>query len=615
MERDDEERLKRKASLDLSIYAPTKRLKANSTKECLEKLGYLGRLLEMVQEFESSWRVSIQDLTPTESSQKPPFDGILRLNKKVKSAIEAARAEAREHVGMLQAAKRYPEATLAAQRISGGYLQLPDGGTIADLQTLIRLSENQEDFVAAEHYQERLLELTTSIDYRSQAAEQAMEKLWHLYQRSEQKLVRLIESWRLNTTTRFRISPLHRLVRLNVKLTASAELRWRVDPKITDTLGRSPIHIAAEMNSINMLASMTLSQPLLQATDCFGRTALSIASGLGHFEAVQLLLERGANINARPNGGYGGRTALQAASGGGHLKVVQLLLKRGAGINARPGCQGRTALQAASGGGHLEVIQLLLERGAYINAKPADSSGRTVLQAASEGGHLEAVRLLLERGADVDAEPARYGGRTALQAASEGGHLEVVQLLLKKGAGINIEPASIEGRTALQAASEGGHLETAKLLLERGADIDAEPADGGRTALQAASEGGHLETAKLLLERGADIDAEPADDGGRTALQAASEGGHLEVVQLLLERGAGINIEPASVGGRTALQAASEGGHLEAIQLLLERGADIDAKPADNWGKTALQAASGYGHLEIVQLLLERGADINAKPA
>ena len=111
----------------------------------------------------------------------------------VKPAVEAARAEARGHVEMLHAANKCSEATLVAQRIAtcSGCLPLPDNATIVDLQTLVRLSENQEDFVAAEHCRGRVLQLTASINHQSQETEQAMEKLWHLYQGSEQKLIHL----------------------------------------------------------------------------------------------------------------------------------------------------------------------------------------------------------------------------------------------------------------------------------------------------------------------------------------------------------------------------------------------------------------------------------------
>ena len=70
-------------------------------------------------------------------------------------------------------------------------------------------------------------------------------------------------------------------------------------------------------------------------------TTLHAASAGGHNKVVQILLDKGANVNAQ-EGEYG--NALQAASTGGHDKVVQMLLDKGADINAQGGCYGN-ALQ------------------------------------------------------------------------------------------------------------------------------------------------------------------------------------------------------------------------------------------------------------------------------
>lgn len=58
------------------------------------------------------------------------------------------------------------------------------------------------------------------------------------------------------------------------------------------------------------------------------------ASERGHEEVVQILLEKGANVDAE--GGYNG-SALQAASLGGYEKVVQIPLEKGANIYAQTG--------------------------------------------------------------------------------------------------------------------------------------------------------------------------------------------------------------------------------------------------------------------------------------
>ncbi|SLM38546.1 vegetative incompatibility protein het-e-1 [Lasallia pustulata] len=60
--------------------------------------------------------------------------------------------------------------------------------------------------------------------------------------------------------------------------------------------------------------------------------------------------------------------ALQAASLTDHDQVVQMLLDKGADVNAQGGMYGN-ALQAASSRDHDQVVQMLLDKGADVNAQ------------------------------------------------------------------------------------------------------------------------------------------------------------------------------------------------------------------------------------------------------
>ncbi|KAG9990133.1 purine and uridine phosphorylase, partial [Aureobasidium melanogenum] len=156
----------------------------------------------------------------------------------------------------------------------------------------------------------------------------------------------------------------------------------------------------------------------------------------------------------------GGRNgdALQAASIGRHDRIVQMLLDRGADVNAQGGTYGN-ALIAASRDGHDRIVQMLLDRGANVNAQ--DRVYGNALYVASSNGYEKIVRILLDKGADVNNQSGHY---TALEIASGKGYNKIVQMLLNKGADINVEGGRYGD--ALQAASIGRHGKIVQMLLD-----------------------------------------------------------------------------------------------------------------------------------------------------
>ena len=114
-----------------------------------------------------------------------------------------------------------------------------------------------------------------------------------------------------------------------------------------------------------------------------------MAARRGNAEAVNLLLSRGADVNAKADNGT---TALFAAASRGHGEIVSLLLSNGADVDAER-TDGETALLQGSRNGHGEVASLLLSSGADVNVQSND--GMTTLLAATVNRHAEVFSLLL----------------------------------------------------------------------------------------------------------------------------------------------------------------------------------------------------------------------------
>lgn len=117
-----------------------------------------------------------------------------------------------------------------------------------------------------------------------------------------------------------------------------------------------------------------------------------------NIKKVQTLITQGVDVNARDKEGW---TALQFAAELGHTRICQLLIQAGADINAKSTMYGETALHLAAYNGALECCKYLIQASADIHTKNND--GSTPLHLAAETGSEDICRLLIQAGADVNA--------------------------------------------------------------------------------------------------------------------------------------------------------------------------------------------------------------------
>jgi hypothetical protein len=148
-----------------------------------------------------------------------------------------------------------------------------------------------------------------------------------------------------------------------------------------------------------------------------GETGLMLAIQGGSMKVIEALLNaRDINFEARA---FNGNTALMVAAFKGLPQVVQMLLDKGAEVN-RPGW---TALHYAAAIGNNAIVGLLLEKSAYIDA--ASPNGTTPMMMAARSGHILTVKLLLDEGADATLKNQQ--GMSAIDFALKFGHKDIAE--------------------------------------------------------------------------------------------------------------------------------------------------------------------------------------------
>lgn len=327
-----------------------------------------------------------------------------------------------------------------------------------------------------------------------------------------------------------------------------------VDPKVAAVI--SAVR-SRDRESLEKLIAADLE--MVRAKDAGGSTLLHHAAGFGTPEIMQLLLDKGTDVNAKNR-----RSATPLHWAVHDEGKVQLLLSRGAAINAKQ-VEGRTPVyQAALLGGGYSVLRLLLEKGA--DPTIATLVGQTPLSVAAIRGDTEAMRLLVEKGANVNAKNG--AGETPLMAAATSGNPRAVQLLLEKGADATVR--SKRSETALGNASTAGDVESVRLLLDRGADVNGRNIRGySPLMLAAGSDAMPADVVSLLLAKGADTSY--SADYDETAHILAAKRGNTGVTRLLGGMGPQKESRVELAMSHHAATGASASQAIEKAMTLLEK--------------------------------------------
>jgi len=389
---------------------------------------------------------------------------------------------------------------------------------------------------------------------------------------------------------------LHWAAHVNDLTIADLLLRAGARGAVANENGFTPLHLACINRNGQMVERLLAAKADANAASVNGETVLMTCARSGDARGVKALLVKGARVNVKENAHD--QTALMWAAAQRHPDVTSLLIESGAEINARSRVFPQTVVGEQTQRFGREELNYTVLRG-----------GSTPLLFAARSGDAASTKLLLDAGASPnDALPE---GMSALVLASHSGHTDVATLLLERGADPNAMDA---GYTAMHAAVLRSDVKLVNALLARGANPNLRTTKG--TPIRRDTTDYNL-PATLIGSTPYMLAARFLEPGIMKALAAGGADttltGRDGSTPLMLATGAGS-------GGNSTRRgiAVIDGGVVEpesevlaAADAALELGADVNG--SNQAGDTALHVAAGRGLNTVVQLLADRGAQLNAK--
>ncbi|KAI0098354.1 ankyrin [Daldinia grandis] len=339
-----------------------------------------------------------------------------------------------------------------------------------------------------------------------------------------------------------------------------------------------------------------------------GQTVLHFCAIYNDAEIAQLLLDHGADINARDNQL---RSPLNVALSSEALTVANVLVQRGCSLT-----------------GSIDLIFPLTQRieeipgirPLLITLAPKfnkSASGPYLVHQALETNDLQSLEILLSAGFDTNIKD-RYGLPPLYQAMMQQ-QKQAVRLLLAHGANKDdyLPPETqdrlddnIRSHQKIAAFLDTGYVpleiaarvlrdvEMTRILLESGANINFVYPDDGGVVLSGLGDEEYFECAKVLIDSGADMHIKGYN--GRDPFLWANACSNTKLADYMILHGADVNHFYYD-DYPTALFLCADWDSRENAEVLLKHSADLTIR--NKLGQTALDIARSAQHHEIVAML------------
>ena len=302
----------------------------------------------------------------------------------------------------------------------------------------------------------------------------------------------------------------------------------------------------------------------------FDAPAIVQAAGQGNLGLIEILLDAGADINAKSAWQPGPYSALHHSVGGSmqvRMNVANYLVSRGAEID----------VHSAAGLGRLDLLQK------YVNEDPevVHRRGPDGQMPLSLAGNPETAAFLLEHGADINARCVDHRSTAAQWAVRF--RPQMAQYLIDRGAQPDVFMATAIGNEELlkrfvdedrEALFLRVNDETCAVDGARGGNIYIFGLGNNATLLHIAARMNQKDIIPFLVNAGLDVNVAGEYDDC-TPLHIAAWENNVDAARSLLEHGADINRESGELHHATPLGWAIVAGSVDMAAFLIKSGARI----------------------------------------
>ena len=372
--------------------------------------------------------------------------------------------------------------------------------------------------------------------------------------------------------------------------------------------GMTPLHMAAQKNSVNILFSLLTQNVMNSAMKSTGNTAGHLAAQNGHHQAFLYLwrtnprLVRCKNINQE--------LPIVLAIKNAHVTFLKEVVNAGFDHGLTPAethnllndmlkidistahlealylCFSDTELRPfihyAAEKGRVDLLTSLYDKG--LNLMYLNIEGNNVIKIAAHFGQIAVIQWLHSRGYDV-IHASKYQ-LTAMNLAVQSNHHELVRVLHAMGGVLTMGDA--------MRAIQTGAVETLKLMKELGVNL-SEVNDQGMNLVFFAVQENAVSMIEPLRDAGVDLNQSVA---GLTPLLKSIMQDRVLMIEALKCCGASME---SPTGSGSILHFAAQCGSEASFSAMLGWG--MDPLMPDSYGASAIASAAFKGRLGILTLI------------